>query len=366
MAKINYYSNKAIKEHNAQYNILIGERSNGKSYCIKLEECLKPAIKAKKQTFILVKRLAEDTKKGYIEEYFADMPIEKLTKGEYNYISGYRDDIYLSNLQDDGKIVKGIKIGKVIPLSNYERYKSRAFPDVNTIVYEEFVTDGLYLRNEVKNFMNLVSTVFRRRKGCRAWLIANTISRICPYFTEWSLRAIPTMKLGQIDEYIFHENGKEGEEADTKICVELCANAGEAVSGMFFGKYKKSIDGGAWETDEYPHLPEDSDNYDRVYTLGLVSHDFGFNIVLMIHKTEPRQLVYIYPASRLGEDFRLPERQIRETFSDSFWITSTIRDDIIPERMIRELFRAGKVVYSHNLCGADFNSCYKNMKTKPF
>ena len=95
-----YYSNKKILEKNAEYNIILGERSNGKSYCIKMEQCLKKAIKQEKCTFVIIKRLSEDIKAGFIEEYFADMPISKLTKGKYNKIVGYRDGIYLAKAID--------------------------------------------------------------------------------------------------------------------------------------------------------------------------------------------------------------------------------------------------------------------------
>ena len=63
-----YYSNKKILEKNAEYNIILGERSNGKSYCIKMEQCLKKAVKQEKSNFVIIKRLSEDIKMGLIEE----------------------------------------------------------------------------------------------------------------------------------------------------------------------------------------------------------------------------------------------------------------------------------------------------------
>lgn len=347
-----YYSNKKILEKNAEYNIILGERSNGKSYCIKMEQCLKKAIKQEKCTFVIIKRLSEDIKAGFIEEYFADMPISKLTKGKYNKIVGYRDGIYLAKENEDEKLVRGLQIGKAMALSNDERYKSRAYPDITDIVFEEFVTNKLYLRDEVKRFINLVSTILRRRKG-RVWLIANTISRICPYFSEWGLRGIPTMKQGQIDLYTVNTDNES-----VKIAVEYCGNAGEEKSGMFFGKFAKSIDGGAWECDEYPKLPEGDICYH--YSIGFKYNDFGFIIWLCSLGSDA--FLYIKPARKVGEDFVFPNRILTNEFSIRRLISNALNLDIPVEGLISKLYRQGKVCYSHNLCGADFNSCLLNSK----
>ena len=76
-------------------------------------------------------------------------------------------------------------------LSASTHYKSTQYPFVKNMIFEEFVTDGLYLQNECNLLMQLVSTVFRNRKDGKVFLIGNTISRVCPYFYEWELRGIP-------------------------------------------------------------------------------------------------------------------------------------------------------------------------------
>lgn len=360
-----YYSSKRIRERNADYNILIGERANGKSYDTKYN-ALKEAYAKKKVSFALIKRLAEDLKKGFIEDYFADMPVEKITKNEYNYITGWSDNIYFANIDDNGKVVRGIQIGKAISLSNDERYKSRAYPDMDTIIFEEFVTSNLYLRDEVRRLMSLVSTIFRRRKGCKVWMIANTVSRVCPYFQEWSLVNIPKMAQGQIDEYTYHETLRDGSTTDTKIAVEYCENSDVSASGMFFGKFAKHIDGGQWETDEYPHLPWESSEYETIYTLSIASGLFAFMVNLIIKNDSPEQLVYIYPCrQRQDKSYRLAKRVIQDDFSTDMNITNGIKN-IYPEQRIKELYKLGKVVFSTNLCGADFNTTIKNMKKHPF
>lgn len=355
MAKKEYYSSEQIFEKNAQYNLIIGERSNGKSYDIKINRGLKKAIEKQKCTFALLKRYAEDIKGSFVDDYFADAPIKKLTKNKYNYVTGYRGSIYLANLNEDGKIEKGLCIGKVFCLSNDERYKSRSYPDIEDIIFEEFTTANFYLKNETKRLMQLVSTIFRRREG-RVWMIANSISRVSPYFTEWALSGVYNMQQGQIDLYSFKdENGNV-----SKIAVEYCASSGEKKSGMFFGNYSKNIDSGFWEVDDYPHLPceyNDTD-FSTLYQIGYVYNDFAFIISLCIFKGN--KFLYIKPAKKLNDWWRLPSRVLSNKFSIDKKITKSLNREKRIERIISDLYRNNKICYSHNLCGADFNTCRKN------
>lgn len=77
-------------------------------------------------------------------------------------------------------------------------------------------------------------------------MVANTISRVCPYFQQWSLQNIPKMKEGQIDRYRIDE---------TDIAVEMSPSRKEK-SKMFFGQAAKSIQGGQWESSVFPDLPK--------------------------------------------------------------------------------------------------------------
>ena len=355
MAKKEYYSSAEILKKDAQYNLIIGERSNGKSYDIKINHGIKKAFEKQKCTFALLKRYAEDIKGSFVDEYFADVPVKKITKNKYNYITGYRGSIYLANIDEEGKIEKGLCVGKVFALSNDERYKSRAYPDMEDLIFEEFTTANFYLKNEVKRLMQLVSTIFRRRKGY-VWMIANTISRISPYFTEWALSNVYTMQQGQIDLYNFKdENGNV-----TKIAVEYCSNAGDKKSSMFFGNYSKNINSGSWEVDEYPHLPCEYNDKDLsiIYQIGYVYNDFAFIISLCIY--DGNKFLYIKPAKKLNDWWRLPTRVLYNKFMVDKNFTRTLNRERKIERIISDLFRENKICYSHNLCGADFNTCRKN------
>lgn len=88
-----YYSLKGIKKLNCEYNILLGERANGKSYSVK-DEVLKNAWQNKEE-FIYLRRWKEDIRRVSIVNYFADMDIKniqgvvmirlKFTKVKYSF-----------------------------------------------------------------------------------------------------------------------------------------------------------------------------------------------------------------------------------------------------------------------------------------
>ena len=90
--KQKFYTLDNILSHNAQYNILLGMRSNGKSYAVK-EHVLKKAY-AHKGNFIYMRRYKDYIKGKDVESYFRDMPISKITRNEYEGVTVYRGTIF--------------------------------------------------------------------------------------------------------------------------------------------------------------------------------------------------------------------------------------------------------------------------------
>ena len=105
---------------------------------------------------------------------------------------------------EKGEEVKLAECGTYCALNEYERYKSWAFVDYSYILYEEFITDGVYLNDEPRLLQQFVSTV-ARLKRITVILIGNTLSRVCPYFNEWCLEGVLKQKQGTIEVYHFHQ-----------------------------------------------------------------------------------------------------------------------------------------------------------------
>ena len=102
-----YYSLKAILSKKAQYNVIFGERSNGKTYSV-LKYGLERFVKYGEQMAI-VRRWREDFtgKRGQVmfDAIVANNEISKLTNGEYTGVYYYASKWYLMYIGEDGKRV---------------------------------------------------------------------------------------------------------------------------------------------------------------------------------------------------------------------------------------------------------------------
>lgn len=341
MAKINYYNIANLLSTKAQYLMLLGQRANGKSYQCK-ETVLKDAFE-KGRRFVYLRRWSADIKAKNVSRYFDDYPIKKLTKGLYTGIIAYGGVLYFSCVDEDGKLVKGPEIGYYCALNELERYKSQVFSETYNILYEEFITDKVYLDNEPSLLQQFVSTVFRHSEG-RVFLIGNTLSRVCPYFVEWCLDGVLKQKLGTIEVYHYHV-------ADSiiNIAVEYCANS-NAENKMFFGQTAKQIVSGEWDTKDVPKLPKPQSCYEKVYEVLVEYQSFKFVIELLVEPVYGGLVCFVYPFTGM----RKIARVLTDTFTDTPLHSARLDTRRRPEALINECFRTNKVCYSDNLTGADF------------
>lgn len=254
--KNKFYSLTKILECNAQYNVIIGERSNGKTYA-----CLKYAIEQYMSNggqLALVRRWADDFKGKRGQQMFdslvANGEISKLTNGQWDNVYYYSARWYFSKFDDDGKRVTAPEpFAYAFSVGGMEHDKSTSYPNVTTIVYDEFLTRGMYLPDEFVLFMNVISTIVRYRTNVRIFMLGNTVNKYCPYFAEMGLNHVDKMKQGTIDVYHYGDS-------KLRVAVEYCEQAnkqGKPSDDYFaFNNPKlEMITGGVWELDIYPHCP---------------------------------------------------------------------------------------------------------------
>lgn len=253
---MNYYSSTKIDRKNATYNVIFGERSNGKTYDM-LKKGIKNFIKDGSQ-LAYVRRWKEDIIGRRAARLFAGLvdngEIAKLTKGAYQGVHYWAGKWYLCLYGDDGKPIYNDSdiFAFSFALSDSEHDKSTSFPNIKTIVFDEFLTGKTYLQDEFVLFMNVVSTIVRKRDDVKIYMLGNTVNKFCPYFKEMGLTNVLSMKQGSIDVYHYGES-------KLTVAVEYCATQeqkGESNKYFAFNNPKlEMITGGAWELDIYPHLP---------------------------------------------------------------------------------------------------------------
>lgn len=251
-----YYSLDNILSKNADYNIIFGERSNGKTYAA-LKYGIERYIKTGEQ-MAYIRRWREDLRGKRAENLFANHVanglIEELTDGKYNEVFYLSNKWFLSYYDKD----KNKRYPDSTPfcfgfcLSEQEHEKSSSYPNVTTIVFDEFLTRRIYLPDEFMLYMNLLSTIIRQRDNVKVFMLGNTVNKFCPYFQEMGLKNVGVMEQGTIDIYRFGEHG-------ATVAVEYCDTiVKQKASNKYFcfdNQNLQMITGGKWELAVYPHLP---------------------------------------------------------------------------------------------------------------
>lgn len=268
--ELNYYSLDKILEKNADYNIIFGERSNGKTYA-SLEYGIKQFVESgyNNQTAIL-RRWKEDIKGKRAETLYNALEsngrISELTNGEYTEVYYFNGKYYLSNYDDN--IKKHVPLTKPLTytfaLSEMEHDKSTSYPDITTIIFDEFLTRRYYLPDEFILFMNVLSTIIRQRNNVKIFMLGNTVNKYSPYFAEMGLKHISQMEQGTIDIYQF---GK----GQLSIAVEYADTISKnKESNKYFcfddSESVQMIINGAWEMAIYPHLTTRFEQKNIVFT----------------------------------------------------------------------------------------------------
>lgn len=255
--KTKFYSLNNILSKDCVYNVIFGERSNGKTYSV-LKYGIEQYMKTGGQLAI-VRRWKEDIVGRRASDIFSALnnngEIKKISNGQYTGVTYFASKFYLCNYDENGKPVYNIEtdcVAYAFALSEMEHNKSISYPKITTIMFDEFLTKHVYLQDEFILFMNTISTIVRQRTNVKIFMLGNTVNKYCPYFEEMGLNHIKEMKQGSIDVYTYGES-------ELKVAVEYCSSISKSKKNNFYFAFNNPklhmITNGAWELDIYPHLP---------------------------------------------------------------------------------------------------------------
>lgn len=267
-----FYSYTEIDEIGALYNLIIGQRSNGKTFGALqkvvdayLDEGLPSAY---------IRRLDESIKPSKIDTLFdphAEYVKEK-TGGKWNGFLYRGNAFYLARYDTSpttGRQVlkaKDIKpICRTYAISTADTDKGPDRGPVKYIIFDEFMTRKFYLVNEFVLFQQVLASIIRGRTGIKIYMLANTVNKFCPYFKEMGLRNVQDQQQGTIDVYRLGQT-------DAKIAVEYCRYEEDSrtkeVSNYFAfdNPQLKMITSGAWEIALYRHPPQGLGDYQIIFT----------------------------------------------------------------------------------------------------
>ena len=164
-----YYNYDRIISYNALLNMLVGPRGIGKTFGA-TEFVVNQFIK-KKHEFVYLRRYKTELSKS-AKNFFSAIVKE-------NKFPNHTFDVHGLNFKIDDNIA-----GYGMTLSTAQQLKSSNFPNVKTIIFDEFLIEpgqGHYLKNEVFSFLCLIETIARTR-DIRVIMLGNSVSEINPYF----------------------------------------------------------------------------------------------------------------------------------------------------------------------------------------
>ena len=266
-----FHTNYNIDKKKANVNMIIGKRSNGKSYGTLTLDCIKRFIDSGyEDQFAYIRRwdnemslIQNDLFNGMVQNGW----LEWYSKGEWNDIQYWCHKWYLRRLNEDHEVEDKCRTPMAYGfcVNKAEKAKGPDYPHVKTIVFDEFIPmSGSYCPKELNNWQNLISTIDRSRNHCTIYMIANTISKDCPHFDYYHIDP-DQLEQGKI--YV-KPCGTIG-----KLAIEYCKDVGsvETTESVYFSdddEVGSMILTGAWQTRNFAMLPEGINLDDvRTYTV---------------------------------------------------------------------------------------------------
>lgn len=352
----------------AQIYMFIGERSNGKTYSA-LSYALDNYVKDGGR-FAYVRRLSESIRAKYMRELFNG----NISTGDVNHHmkqNGYEGITFYSGcffpyIYDEHNKRQRIEepIGYTFSINTWETSKGASFPEVTTIIFDEFLTRQYYLANEPSLFENLVSSIVRQRNNVKILMLANTVSWTAPYFTEWGLTHVREMEQGSWDEY------KTGD-GKRKIVVCYTEHSGAKASDVYFNydnPRSRMITTGVWETAMYPPIPDNLDDWETGEPCYIQSIE-GWSIKLIPAQTpDGMEVVLVYDNGREilhNEPPYIDNRyKDRIVYTDYFYpcanckLAMSKHSDPYTKFLLMAL-KQGRVFYANNTVGENLRNYLK-------
>lgn len=164
-----YYNYDRIISYNALLNMIVGPRGIGKSFGA--TEFVTNQFIKKHDEFVYLRRYKTELSKG-VKNFFSALVKEDKFPNHQLQTKGYTF------------MIDEVVAGYGFTLSTAQQLKSSNFPNVKTIIFDEFIIEpgqGHYIKNEVFSFLGLIETIARTR-NIRVIMLGNSVTELNPYF----------------------------------------------------------------------------------------------------------------------------------------------------------------------------------------
>lgn len=347
-----YYSSKKIRKLGAIYNLIIGPRSNGKTYDWK-ENVLNDKVKHNSRC-AYIRRYDTEIAPKNLASLFDSNDIEKIFNGKWNAVD-YKKHQFTLCIKVDGEIVArdDEPFCDVYALNTWEASKGADRGAVSSICFDEFMTRRAYLSDEFVIFQNMLSSIIRDREDVTIFMLANTVNKYCPYFKEMGLHNVENMQPGDIELYTFGDSG-------LSVAVEMCSESKNIQQVKKFYAFDnpqlEMITKGTWEVALYPHSPCEFTKKDVLKRFYILFNDkiIAGDIV----KTDEKFFIFYHPHTRRKPTNETWNEHLKNEIlyleqNDGYFLHQKYLGDAPTEyhKLIATMIRMEREFYSDNQIG---------------
>lgn len=183
------------------YTMLISKRGVGKTTSVMLLGLI--LFKLYGVQIQYIRQTDDMTTPKYAQELISTILacgyIEKLTSGRWNYAVYHAKRWVYANIDDSGKVVEKSDIHFCYTLSidhSFDYKSNYNAPRGDLIIFDEFIGKRYY-PNEFIYFLDILSTIIRKRTGVPIVMLSNAIDEYSEYFDEFEINEeVRQMKRG--------------------------------------------------------------------------------------------------------------------------------------------------------------------------
>lgn len=309
------YNPSELPIEDASWFVLTSERNTGKTtnlvlitMILYLRYGLVSAYLRQKSDMITPKEM-----QNFMNVIIANGYIYKLTNGEYNGVRYWARHYRFVKWDSEGKREKEsdpfLWVGCI---SEHETYKSTLnLNRCNMIIYDEFISSD-YLPNEFVTLCDLHKTIARNRKNVKLFLCANTTNYYHEYFRELLIQE-------EVLNCKVNHSFIKATDLGTRVYYKMIGDKDpqrEAVNVEYYGFNNprlKSITGGDWSVNNYPHPLKDDEKEEifkgayilfnsRYYQIELWnSKKIGLHCIIHLSKSVHPEAHVIYTIEEIRE-----------------------------------------------------------------